>query len=122
MSGATALRKILFVEDEADLRRAYRVYFTDRYEMAFAGSGAEAIQQLDAFAPDVLVLDMRLPDTDGVQLLGRVRADYPELPVVITTAYSSLEPVVGVLGMDHSGYLLKPFDLKELEAAIDAAR
>ncbi|MFQ6047540.1 MAG: response regulator [Gemmatimonadales bacterium] len=122
MTGEVARRKILFVEDEADLRKAYRIYFTDRYEMAFAGSGAEALEQLGAFMPDVLVLDMRLPDTDGVDLLGRVRNDYPNLPVVITTAYSSLEPVVGVLGMDHSGYLLKPFDLKELEAAIDAAR
>jgi DNA-binding response OmpR family regulator len=122
MSLQSARRKILFVEDESDLRKAYRTYFNERYEMAFAGTGAEALSQLDAFHPDVMVLDMRLPDTDGVDLLSRVRATHADLPVVITTAYTSMEPLVGVLGMGHSGYLIKPFELKELEAAIDAAR
>lgn len=114
-------RKVLFVEDESDLRKAYRTYFTDRYEMAFAGTGAEAVEQLAAFDPEVVVLDMRLPDADGVDVLQQMRAEHPDLPVVITTAYTSMEPLVSVLGMGHSGFLVKPFDLKELQAAIDAA-
>ncbi len=89
--------------------------------MAFAGTGAEAIPQLSAFGPDVIVLDMRLPDTDGIDLLRQIRSDHPDLPVVITTAYTSVEPLVEVLGMGHSGYLVKPFGLDELAERIDAA-
>jgi DNA-binding response OmpR family regulator len=114
-------RKVLFIEDEADLRNAYGRYFESRYEMAFAGTGAEALPQLATFHPDVIVLDMRLPDTDGIDLLREIRSDHPDLPVVITTAYTSVEPLVEVLGMGHSGYLVKPYGLDELAERIDAA-
>jgi DNA-binding response OmpR family regulator len=89
--------------------------------MAFAGTGAEALPQLASFEPDVIVLDMRLPDTDGIDLLRLIRADHPDTPVVITTAYTSIEPLVEVLGMGHSGYLVKPYTLDELAERIDAA-
>ncbi|MGD2136085.1 MAG: response regulator [Gemmatimonadales bacterium] len=115
-------RKVLFIEDERELRDAYRRYFEGRYDMAFAGTGAEAIPQLDSFRPDVIVLDMRLPDTDGIDLLHRIRDGLPEVPVVVTTAYASMEPMIEVLGLRHSGYLLKPYGLDELAERIDAAR
>lgn len=122
MSGASPeSRKVLFVEDEADLCEAYRRYFHNRFESAFAASGSEALAQLSRFGPDVVVLDMRLPDTDGIEVLRRIRTSHPAIPVVITTAYSSVEPLVDVLGIGHSGYLVKPFDLSDLGAAIDAA-
>ncbi|NIM52110.1 MAG: response regulator [Gemmatimonadales bacterium] len=113
-------RKVLFIEDEAGLQDAYRRYFGSRYEMAFAGSGEEALLQLDRFEPDVIVLDMRLPDTDGIDVLRQIRSQLADVPVIITTAYSSMEPLMEVLGMGHSGYLLKPYDLNELGARIDA--
>ncbi len=115
-------RKVLFVEDEADLRHAYARFYRDRFEMAFAGSGAEALRLFASFHPDVVVLDMQLPDTDGIDLLRQLRSRRPDVPAVITTAYSSMEPLVEVLGMGHSGYLVKPFDLNDLAARIDAAR
>lgn len=90
--------------------------------MAFARTGAEAQSQLASFEPDVIVLDMRLPDTDGIDVLRQIRAQHADIPVVITTAYISMEPLVEVLGMGHSGYLVKPFELSELGARIDAAR
>ena len=88
--------------------------------MAFARTGADAMKQLDAFMPDILVLDMRLPDTDGIALLQKIRQQSPALPVVVTTAYVSMEPLMGVLDLGHSGYLVKPFDLNDLAARIDA--
>lgn len=117
----TLRRRVLFVEDERDLRKTYQRYFRSRYELAFAGTGQEAVGQVEAFGPDVVVLDMRLPDTDGIELLRRIRTERPNLPVIITTAYLSMEPLVQVLGMPHSGYLVKPFELAELGERIDAA-
>jgi DNA-binding response OmpR family regulator len=121
MNSSESLRRVLFIEDEADLRSAYGRYFESRYEMAFAGTGAEALPQLSSFHPDIIVLDMRLPDTDGIDLLRQIRKLHPDLPVVITTAYTSVEPLVEVLGMGHSGYLVKPYGLDELGERIDAA-
>ena len=116
------LRRVLFVEDEEALSSAYRRYFAKRLTMAFAGSGVEAVTQLEAFQPDVAVLDMRLPDTDGVDLLRHLRARRPGLPVVITTAYASMEPLLHVMGLAHSGFLVKPFELEELGRLLEGAR
>ncbi len=121
MERAATRRKVLFVEDEPLIRSNYERYFASHYQMAFAGSGSEALQRLEKFEPDVLVLDMRLPDTDGVALLQAIRASHPGLPVVVTTAYTSMEPLITVLDLGHSGYLIKPFDMDDLAARIDAA-
>lgn len=121
MPPSTVSRRVLFIEDERELRDAYRRYFETRYEMAFAATGADALPQLESFQPEVIVLDMRLPDTDGIDLLRRIRERHPGVAVVVTTAYSSMEPIIEVLGLDHSGYLLKPYSLNELAERIDAA-
>jgi DNA-binding response OmpR family regulator len=115
-----ARRKVLIVEDEPALRRTYSRFFADRYDVAFAASGTEARRQLEEFQPEVLVLDLRLPDTDGVTLLQEIRSSRPSLPVIVTTAYVSMEPLINVLDLGHSGYLIKPFDMEELAARIDA--
>jgi DNA-binding response OmpR family regulator len=121
MERAVSRRKVLFVEDEPAIRTTYARCFASSYEMAFAASGTEALRRLQNFAPDVLVLDMRLPDTDGVALLQEIRASHPGLPVVVTTAYVSMEPLINVLDLGHSGYLVKPFNMDDLAARIDAA-
>lgn len=120
MAAAGHKRKVLFVEDEAALQSSYARYFSSRYEMAFARTGAEAMQQLESFEPEVLILDLRLPDTDGIALLQRIRQKRATLPVVVTTAYVSMEPLMHVLDLGHSAYLVKPFDLNELASRIDA--
>jgi DNA-binding response OmpR family regulator len=113
-------RRVLFVEDEPALRFSYERFFRNRYDLAFAATGAEAIEQLHATRPDVLILDMRLPDTDGVDLLRRVREERPDLPVLVTTAYVSMEPRLRVLDLPFQGYLIKPFELRDLGDRIDA--
>jgi len=120
MTQATRRRRVLIVEDEPALRLSYDRAFRPRYDLAFATNGAEALEQLEQHRPDVAVLDMRLPDTDGIELLRRIRVFYPDLPVIITTAYLSIEPQLKVLDLPHSGYIVKPFRLDELGARIDA--
>ena len=120
MTQATRRRRVLIVEDEPALRLSYDRAFRPRYYLAFATNGAEALEQLEQHRPDVAVLDMRLPDTDGIELLRRIRLSHPDLPVIITTAYLSIEPQLKVLDLPHSGYTVKPFRLDELGARIDA--
>jgi DNA-binding response OmpR family regulator len=122
MGRAAPRRKVLFVEDEPSIRSTYERLFASHYAMAFAASGTEALRRLASFEPDVLVLDMRLPDTDGVALLQEIRASHPALPVIVTTAYVSMEPLLNVLDLGHSGYFVKPFNMDDLAARIDALR
>ena len=120
MTQEKARRCVLIVEDEPALRQSYQRAFHPRYDLLFASTGAEAMNLLQQRTPDVAVLDMRLPDTDGVELLRRIRQTKPTLPVIITTAYMSIEPQLKVLNLPHSGYIVKPFRLDELGARIDA--
>jgi DNA-binding response OmpR family regulator len=115
-------RKVLFVEDESSLRTSYQRYFGDRFDLVFATTGAEALVKLAAERPDVMVLDMRLPDTNGIEILRQIRQDNETLPVIITTSYLSVEPQLRMLGLNHSGYLLKPFRLTELDDCLNAVR
>jgi DNA-binding response OmpR family regulator len=121
MTAPSVRRKVLFVEDESSLRTSYQRYFGDRYDLVFATTGAEALVKLTAERPDVMVLDMRLPDTNGIEILRQIRQDNETLPVIITTSYLSVEPQLRMLGLRYSGYLLKPFRLHELDVRIDAA-
>lgn len=120
MTEGKGRRRVLIVEDEPALRLSYERHFKPRYDLIFASTGAEALARLAEDRPDVAVLDMRLPDTDGVELLRRIRSTQPGLPVIITTAYVSIEPQLKVLDLPHSGYIVKPFRLDELGARIDA--
>jgi len=116
-----AQTRVLFIEDEPELQRAYGRYFGSRYDVAFAGTGAEVVPRLEGLDPDVVVLDMHLPDTDGIEVMRLLRNLRPDIPIVITTAYRSVEPTVALLGLGHQGYLLKPFSLEDLAHLIDDA-
>ena len=93
----------------------------DMQVVAEANDGAEALELYELHKPDVMVLDMRLPDTNGIEILRQIRQDNESLPVIITTSYLSVEPQLRMLGLGYSGYLLKPFRLHELDVRIDAA-
>jgi two-component system NtrC family response regulator len=112
---------VLFVEDEVGLRQAYQRYFQRQFDVAFAETGREARDQLQAFNPGLVVLDLKLPDADGMDVLRDLRALQPDLRVVITTSYASQQPLFEMLGIPFQGYLVKPFSLADLEAQIRAA-
>ncbi len=120
MATAMPRRRVLFIEDEPALRSSYERAFAQRYDAAYAATGAEALRLVVEHRPEVAVLDLRLPDTDGIDLLRRLRARVPSLPVIITSAYMSFEPQLKVLDLPHHGYLVKPFDLADLAQRIDA--
>jgi DNA-binding response OmpR family regulator len=113
-------RRILFIEDNDDLRGAYERFFAGRHAIAFAASGADALTEFDAFHPDVVVLDLQLPDTDGFEVLRTIRDRNARVPVIITTAFASMEPIAELMGIDLSGYLIKPYSLHDLAERIDA--
>ncbi len=90
-------------------------------EILRAGSVREALERMPGFAPDLVISDLRLPDGNGLELLKKWRFDYPELPVILITAHGAIDSAVTALRLGAFDYLQKPFDMKDLIAAVKRA-
>ncbi len=111
---------ILIVEDEASLARNVATFLgRNGYSARIAGTGREARAAMREFMPDLVLLDMRLPDATGLELLAELRALDPALPVVIMTAYASIQTAVEAMKAGADDYVGKPLVLAELKLLID---
>ncbi len=112
--------KILIVEDETLFARAISKRLTKvGYDCEIAGDLKQARELLKSFEPDMMTLDMRLPDGNGLELLAQVREQDEQLPVLVMTAYGELDDAVSAMKMKASDYLKKPVDLDELQLNIE---
>lgn len=113
--------RVLIVEDEASLARALLINLRARgFEVHTAQTGADGLAVLAAIQPEVVVLDLGLPDMDGAEVLTRVRA-WNEVPVIVLSARATGSEKVKLLGLGADDYVTKPFDIDELVARISAA-
>lgn len=111
--------KILVVEDERLLCDGIAEDLElEKYTVDRCYDGAEAYEQLIAEPCDLLILDLNLPGMDGLELLRRVRAEHPELRVLILSARAGLSDKLAGLDLGADDYLTKPFALEELEARV----
>jgi DNA-binding NtrC family response regulator len=107
--------RLLLVDDEAGFLEPMKARIERRgIACVTAASGAEALAILGASPIDCAVVDVRMPEMDGLELLRRLRRLYPALPVILLTGHASVE--LGVTGMELGAfeYLLKPIELDEL--------
>ena len=111
----TGDKKILIVEDEMDM--------AFNYEQIIRGSGMkclisteprEVIRLVSLEKPDVILCDLRMPEIDGMELLERIKAEWPELPVIIITGYATIDVAVEAMRKGASDFLAKPFPPDEL--------
>jgi len=119
VSGST----VLIVDDEHTLARSAKAFLADHgYEAEVAGSGEQALQLLETLQPDVVFADVRLPGMSGLDLLKRIREFDPLIPVIMLTAYGSIEGAVAAVKLGAFDYIKKPVDLEELKLLADRAR
>ena len=119
MSDATtpALR-ILVADDEANIRRILETRLRlQGHEVVMAEDGAQAMTLFRQHEPDLVILDVMLPELDGFEVLERIRA-LSEVPIILLTAVSGVEERVTGLKLGADDYMVKPFSPKELEARI----
>jgi two-component system, OmpR family, KDP operon response regulator KdpE len=113
--------RVLVVDDEVALARALGINLRARgFEVALAHTGAEALELVARFRPDVVVLDLGLPDVDGIEVLQGIRGWSP-VPVLVLSARSTGDEKVEALDHGADDYVTKPFDMNELLARIRAA-
>ncbi|MDT3400251.1 response regulator transcription factor [Streptomyces sp. B1866] len=111
--------RVLVVDDEsalADLLSMALRY--EGWEVRSAGDGAEAIRTTREFRPDAVVLDVMLPDMNGLTVLGRLRGEQPEVPVLFLTAKDAVEDRIAGLTAGGDDYVTKPFSLEEVVARL----
>ena len=113
--------RILIVEDDPDIQILLRVLLTrQNYEVSSADSGVTALDALAQALPDLILLDMAMPDMDGLTFLQR-RAEiaaYRDIPVIVVSARDSNADVMAALDMGADHYVTKPFDNPKLLASI----
>ncbi|MBS1117654.1 MAG: Fis family transcriptional regulator, partial [candidate division NC10 bacterium] len=113
---------ILVVDDERLIRWSLEQQLQrEGYAVHSVETGAEALQRMQTDPSDLVLLDVRLPDADGVELLGRLRAADPECLVVMMTAHGGVESAVRAMKLGAQDYVSKPFDMEELKLTIRKA-
>jgi len=108
--------RILVVDDELGPRESLRMILKPNYEIATADSGAAALEMMGDFRPDLVFMDIKMPQMDGIELLQRIKHSDPSIEVVMITAYASLDTVKNALTHGAFEYLIKPFSRHDLEA------
>ncbi len=113
--------RVLVVDDEANLTELLSMALRyEGWEVKAAGTGLSAVRSAKDFKPDAVVLDMMLPDFDGMEVLRRMRADDPAVPVLFLTAKDAVEDRVAGLTAGGDDYVTKPFSLEEVVARLRA--
>ncbi len=117
--------RVLIVDDHAVVRLGLRSLLTQTNGFRVvgeAGSVSDSVSLTDQTRPDVVLMDVRLPDGSGVEACRRIKQEHPDTRVVMLTSYSDEEAIVGAVMAGASGYLLKQADAERLTQAIrDAA-
>ena len=112
-------RRILVVDDEPSSLELLEVYLKEKgYQVACAMTGQECLVKTSAFAPHVIVLDIRLPDADGLQILETLNRSKNAPSVIIVTAFHDMATTIKAMKLGAFEYIPKPIDVDELEAAI----
>ena len=114
---------VLVVDDERNIRALVsRVLAQDQLEVHGTGTGKEGLQMVDEVSPDVVLLDLRLPDMDGLDVLRTLKVRYPEVAVIIITGFGQIQSAVEAMKAGASDYLEKPFEhLEKLKLAVSRA-
>lgn len=111
---------ILIVEDEeVSLKYLLRLLEKENYSVEGAISGKEALEKIKKGSYDLVLLDLRLPDLNGLEVLSEIKKMEEDLPVIIITAYGSIESAVEAIKRGASDYLTKPVELEELLVKIN---
>jgi CheY-like chemotaxis protein len=114
-------KQMLIVDDNYALREALKAVFEDEYELAFAADGQEALLQYRQRAPQVVLMDYRMPGLDGIETLQQMRAQSQQAKVVLMSAYDDRQTVADARNSGATDFVGKPFDIEQIKRAIHRA-
>ena len=112
---------ILIVEDEADMRDLVTEVLKGTYEVSAADTGAALKQALTGNQPDVVLLDLKLPDADGLDLLPQIKKQWPDTQVIVLTGNATFDAAIKATKLGAYHFLSKPFETNSLLVTVDRA-
>ncbi len=116
------MKNILIVDDEKDIREALEGVFKDEgYGVTIAGSAEEALKKLEAWAPDIMLLDIWLPGMDGIDALKEIKGRYPSLPVIMISGHANIETAVRTTKLGAYDFIEKPLSLDKVILTVEHA-
>jgi PAS domain S-box-containing protein len=113
--------RILVVDDELGPREALRMILKSKYQVMTAVNGPDALQHIAKMPPDIVLLDIRMRQMNGIQVLQAIKQTDPTIEVIMITAYASLATAREAMAYEASEYLTKPFSKQEVERAVEKA-
>lgn len=116
------MSSILIIDDEANLQKTLALFWAEKgFEVRTASTGAEGLAILGDFAPQAVILDVRLPDASGLDLLEPIAKRSPDSKVIVITAYHDMETTIRAMRRGAFDYIHKPLDIDELEQCVAKA-
>ena len=114
--------RILIIDDEEAILESLEMYFSERgYNVFCAKNAEEGFKKTDLLKPDLVILDVRLPDQDGLELLQKLKERRKNMHVIIVTAFHDMDTTIKAVKKGAFEYIPKPIDIEELEAAVSRA-
>ncbi len=110
--------RILIADDEEGIRESLQLILGDEYDLTFAKDGEEAITKLGGEPFELLLLDIKMPKLDGLQVLKRLKGNGGGTPVLVLTAYQSVELAKEAIKLGARDYLPKPFEREQIMNAV----
>jgi CheY-like chemotaxis protein len=113
------MKKILIADDDKSIRSVLKTELTlEGYQVILATSGLEALREIRDKTPDLVILDIKMPNMHGLKALEEIRKENKSLPIIICSAYEKMQDDYIVWASKVSGYLTKPLDLNRLKSMI----
>lgn len=113
-------KKILIVDDQTGIRILLMELFgNEGYEMFQAANGKAALEVVEQDSPDLVLLDMKIPGMDGLEILRHIKATHPHIYVIMMTAYGELDIIQKAKELGALSHFTKPFDIDEMRQAVD---
>ncbi|MBI5701661.1 sigma-54-dependent Fis family transcriptional regulator [Candidatus Saganbacteria bacterium] len=119
MNKKEKIATILIVDDEESIRDSMRILLSENYHVLFASDGRQAIEIVKNSPPDLMLLDIRLPEIDGIEVLKRVKDLEPDLDVIMVTAMNTVQYAVEAIKAGAYDYITKPFDIATISTLVE---
>lgn len=114
-------KRILICDDEEGVRESLSLILEDDYSLSFTTNGTETLAYLKQNNPDLVIMDIKMPFKNGLEVLKELRKDKPNLKIIIITGYQSVETARETSKYGISDYITKPFDAKTVKEAVKKA-
>ena len=115
------MKQVLIVDDESSVRESLKIILKDRYQILLAENASQALRLFEQECPQIVLLDVILPEMDGIAVLKQMRQADKAIPIIMLTATRMVKTAVEAMKLGATDYLGKPFDVEELKMVIEKA-